>query len=245
MLCLLLLTGGASGLISKSNTGDWPKDWPKELDVFRKSASTLMVGTGIQENIYEIRFTDRDQFEKAWQAVEKVRTPGGVIRLYRVNSSTPWGSVLPNKQPVLRVYGPSGGYSLDPKLDTDPTKRLDLKNLLKSGRALKAGSPWAQELVGENGQLPEYVTSVVDEDGKMSWRPVDRKKGADGFLNRARIDLELVVDGDIIDLNRIKLPRNAEIVDLRFAAAKKQDPAPKPKDGDEKAKPKAEKKPAK
>jgi hypothetical protein len=33
---------------------------------------------------------------------------------------------------------------------------------------------------------------------------------------RARIDIELVVDGDIVDLNRIGLPMDTPIIDKRF-----------------------------
>ena len=37
-------------------------------------------------------------------------------------------------------------------------------------------------------------------------------------MYRARIDLELVVDGKIIDLNRIQIPSDAPIIDKRFPA---------------------------
>ncbi len=81
---------------------------------------------------------------------------------------------------------------------------------------LRTGPPWPAELVSPKGELPEFVTSV-DEDGKLRW--VDPRtaggKGR-GFLYRARVDLELVIDGQVIDLNRIPLPTDTPVVDQRF-----------------------------
>lgn len=37
-----------------------------------------------------------------------------------------------------------------------------------------------------------------------------------GFYNRARIDIDLVIDGNVIDLNRIPLPAKTPIEDQRF-----------------------------
>ena len=36
------------------------------------------------------------------------------------------------------------------------------------------------------------------------------------YRRRARIDIELIVDGDIVDLNRIPLPTDTPIIDKRF-----------------------------
>jgi hypothetical protein len=44
--------------------------------------------------------------------------------------------------------------------------------------------------------------------------------------------IELVVDGDVVDLNRIELPADTPIIDERFIAAQKQpNPAPAPASG--------------
>ena len=40
--------------------------------------------------------------------------------------------------------------------------------------------------------------------------------GEKGFRHRARIDIVLVVDGNIVDLNRMPLPANTPIVDRWF-----------------------------
>jgi hypothetical protein len=44
----------------------WPDTWPKELERYRDQAKTHGVAHGISENVHEISFTKRDEFEKAW-----------------------------------------------------------------------------------------------------------------------------------------------------------------------------------
>ena len=39
-------------------------------------------------------------------------------------------------------------------------------------------------------------------------------------MRRARIDIELIVDGKIVDLNRIPLPIDTQIIDKRFQERK-------------------------
>ena len=48
------------------------------------------------------------------------------------------------------------------------------------------------------------------------WDPIEEKYGPWGFMYRARTEIELVVDGRIIDLNRIPLPPETPIIDRRF-----------------------------
>jgi hypothetical protein len=49
----------------------------------------------------------------------------------------------------------------------------------------------------------------------LTWVPVQPGDENKGFYYRARVDLELVADGEIIDLNRIKLPTEIPIIDKR------------------------------
>ena len=83
---------------------------------------------------------------------------------------------------------------------------------------LVVGPPWPQDLRTENGGLPEYVVTK-EVDGRLTWAAPGL---ADKFplvgRYRARVDIELVVDGKIIDLNRIQLPPDTPIVDKRFPA---------------------------
>jgi hypothetical protein len=81
---------------------------------------------------------------------------------------------------------------------------------LPDGTRLHAGPPWPDSLKAPSGELPEYV---VAEGGK--WVPFagDQRKG---FQHRARVDVVLVVDGRVVDLNRIELPGDTPILDRRF-----------------------------
>jgi hypothetical protein len=77
---------------------------------------------------------------------------------------------------------------------------------------LTAGPPWPESVLSASGELPEYV---VAQNGKRA--PLSETNGG-GFHFRARVDIVLVVDGKIVDLNRIKLPADTPIVDHRKLA---------------------------
>ena len=57
---------------------------------------------------------------------------------------------------------------------------------------------------------------MVEKDGRLTWVPGDRDHRVRGRLHRARVDLQLIVDGNVIDLNRIPLPTDGSIIDRRF-----------------------------
>jgi hypothetical protein len=89
-----------------------------------------------------------------------------------------------------------------------------------AGTYLKVGPPWPDAIRDESGKLPEYVVA----DG-LEWRATtlqelhDSRKLRDNatktsLTRRARTEILLVVDGKIVDLNRIKLPNS--VVDKRF-----------------------------
>lgn len=215
-----LLYDPACAAVFPQDKGTWPKDWPKELEPLRESARTIGIGTGIQQNIYEIRFSDRETFERLWPVILKLKTPGAPLALYRTETPPPpdWGTFLSNAQPAVRIYAPSGGYSIAPELagKIDPTQPFDGEQMVKEGKALLAGAPWPEKLYSPTGELPEWVQAKV-VDGKFQWVPVriDRERPS-GFYNRARIELDLVVDGQVIDLNRIPLG-DLPLRDYRFS----------------------------
>jgi len=213
---LLVLFGAwnALALVMPSNEGKWPPTWPKELEPLRKRSKTLDVGTGTQEHIYTIPFENRDEFEKFWPVLMTLRTPGSPLTVSKVGRiDKGWGDLLSNAKACVRIKGPSGGYAGGTvKLGG----HIDLKEL-DAGTMLFAGAPWPKELTGSNGELPEYVTAIRIDGGKLAWKSIEQVPEKDrGFHNRARIDIELVIDGEIIDLNRIRLPQDARIVDRRF-----------------------------
>ena len=57
-------------------------------------------------------------------------------------------------------------------------------------------------------------------DGKLRWVATDlekdkKDKNLIGFYDRARVDLEIAIDGQIIDWNSIRLPAGTPIHDER------------------------------
>lgn len=210
-------TTDASALVSVSQTGTWPTNWPKELEPFRKQARTIGVATGLQENIYEIRFANRSEFEKVWPAILRLKTPLAPITLYRTNNSTRVGApFFTNDHPAIRLRAPCeaivGGSSLA------GTTAEQTAELLEQGKMLKAGPPWPAAITAIDGALPEYV-GAKQTDGKCQWVPADldtEKKRPTGFLYRARVDLEIIHDGNIIDITRLQFPSYTVINDDRL-----------------------------
>jgi hypothetical protein len=218
-ILLIGVCGRASALIIPSDEGKWPATWPKELEPLRNQAKTLDVATGIQEHIYTIPFETREDFEKYWPILSSLRTPGSPLTLSKAGSESGWGQFVSNAKPCVRIKGPTGGYAGG---STKIGERIDLKNL-ENGTMLFAGSPWPKDLLGPNGELPEYVTVVAAGGGKIAWKSLDNvPEGQRGFHNRARVDIELVIDGQVIDLNRTRLPQDARLVDRRFPEQAKE-----------------------
>ena len=84
LLALLVIFAASSAyaLYGISDTGTWPKTWPRELEALRKQSLTLehMDASSIH---YAIHFTNRKQFETAWKHILKVKTKGAPIFLVR------------------------------------------------------------------------------------------------------------------------------------------------------------------
>lgn len=221
VLAALLIATWSRAAVFTQNRGTWPQSWPEELEGLRETSRTLGVGTAIQENIYEIPIRDRETFERVWPAILKLRSPNGTLTLDRIGEAQhpEWGDMLSNQQPAVRIFAPSGGYSS--KEAVDPAAKIDMEQLVREGKALRGDAPWPKEIVGPNGELPEFVVAEKGDDGTMKWVPAspweDQKTGKlRGFYNRARIDLELVVDGTVIDLNRTEFPDGVPVLDRRF-----------------------------
>jgi len=132
ILSLISMPAIADWMLSRQ--GEWPKDWPAELEPLRKQSRTL-VGSLADLTFHEIPFSKREEFEAAWPHILKVRSKDSPITLFR-----------------------------------SPHKYLG---------TIKAGV--------------------------RIWHPPHETR-----------NIWLVVDGEIVDLNRIALPADTKIIDRRF-----------------------------
>ncbi len=195
--------------------GTWPPDWPAQLEPYRRQATTLEIAAGNQENVYDIHFDKRDKFENIWPTILKLKSKGAPLRLRSIEIPFKEGALFNNEKPTVRIYAP-----VYPAYEC----------YRPGGKKLLPGPPWPDSIKSPSGELPEYVT--VSQDG-MTWEPVKEEKPSNekppiGFIYRARIEIELVVDGKIIDLNRIHLPSETLIIDRR--KLEKQDQQSKSED---------------
>jgi hypothetical protein len=195
----ILLTPLCLGLVMTTGNGTCPADWPKELESYRKQAKTIGIAAGNQEDVFEISFHNREQFEKIWPAILTLKSDGAPLTLTTARSAPGWAGLFDNNEPLVRIYAPS--YT------TNAVKTPDGKTVRRPV------PPWPDSAKLPNGQLPVYVTL---SDDKTTWVPADTNHNPlKPIEHRARIEIELVVDSKIIDLNRIRLPVDTPIIDRR------------------------------
>jgi hypothetical protein len=194
----MLVSSFFSGAAIVSETGMWPDSWPIELQPYRAQARTIMIAAGNQENVYEIRFENREEFEKLWPIILKLKDKKAPLRLSSIEKSVKKGVLFNSDKPVVRIF--SHVYPAWPQHRA-------------GGNKLIPAPPWPDSIKSPTGELPEYV--AISEDGS-TWIPVNKEERPLGFMSRARTEIELVVDGKIIDLNRILLPPDTPIIDRRF-----------------------------
>ena len=189
----LLVAGWCLALRTVSDEGRWPDTWPEELDALRAQARTMDFGFGIRATVYEIPFTSSEQFEAAWPHILEVKSKGAPLIL----APPPAKNAMFPMDAGVRICAPvKGGVSERP-----------------DGKWLKVGPPWPDDIKSESGVLPK---SVMNKNGK--WVAADAGDVEDPrLLYRARVDIVLVVDGQIVDLNWIPLPANTPIIDKRFS----------------------------
>ena len=211
----ILASSFCFGIVIESTTGRWPDSWPKELEPYRRQAKTLEMTIPYSENVYEIRFENREEFEKLWPIILKLKDKKAPLRLRSIDKPIKDCRLSNSEKPVVRVF--SHVYP------AWPSRR-------PGSRTLRPAPPWPDSIKSSTGELPEYV--AISEDGN-AWIPVEKEKPRDfmwslfirslveegkprGPMYRARTEIELVVDGTIIDLNRILLPPDTPIIDRRF-----------------------------
>ena len=191
-------------LFEVTEKGAWPKSWPKELEPLRNQARTLVHSQ--QGGIHEIPFTNREEFEAAWPHILAVKSKKAPLILMRSPDRKYFNPIKAG----VRILSPLTGVLVTPKGTRYPP---GAESAIPDGKFLKIGPPWPDYIKSESGVLPEYVEY---ENGK--WAPYDPNSGKQFSrqMRRARIDIELIVDGEIVDLNRIPLPADTPIVDRRF-----------------------------
>lgn len=178
-----------------SGGGWWPSSWPKELEGLRDGATTYYEHSGTQEIIYAIPFKSREEFEAAWPHLLSLKSKEAPIILQPGPTQYYFRNFGPTIRAGVLILWPSG-----PGL------------LLPGGTRLPAGPPWPESVKSASGVLPEYV---MVEDGK--WVPAgERDNQKQGFKFRARVDIVLVFDGNVVDTNRVAFPKDAPIVPGRF-----------------------------
>ncbi|MHC4569570.1 MAG: hypothetical protein ACYTE3_27920 [Planctomycetota bacterium] len=193
-------------LFSVGEYGEWPASWPKELEPLRKQSRTLSDGMHCLE-IYEIPFTDREQFESAWPHILKVKSNKAPLKLL----SSPYHRTSVPIKAGVRILAPRTATLVFFEGAHCPPEAKPTAN---GGKALTLGPPWPDYIKSESGSLPGYIEYDYR---KGKWVPYDpnRQTSLLGPM-KSRVDIELIVDGQIVDLNRIPLPADTLIIDKRF-----------------------------
>ncbi|MCH8216816.1 MAG: hypothetical protein IH892_08595 [Planctomycetes bacterium] len=192
---IVLAASVSFSLISIDYEGTWPDTWPTELEQFRKQSKSYHLSSGTEEEWHEILFHTREEFERAWPHIVKLKTKGAPLIIESTQTAHGvFHRTTPIGKPGVRIRCPS-----------------------RSEWRWDGGSwptPLPDSITLPSGGLPEYV---VCEDGK--WTAAiyqDGKWVSDRKMFRTRIDIVLIIDGEIVDLNRIPLPADTPVIDRRF-----------------------------
>lgn len=186
----------AFALVVSHDRGSWPQSWPRELEPLRDHAQSIEWATGSQEDSHYIPFPTRAEFERFWPAIAKLLKPGSQLILRTPQSEREPGVLDDLTVPSVIIHAPSASVAFDGKM------------------TLRTGYVWPESVYLPDGTLPEYIVEAT-ENGIKKWVPLEVGKKPRGFRFRARVDITLVSDGNIIDLNRIRFPCGVRVVDER------------------------------
>jgi hypothetical protein len=186
-----------------------PPQWPEGLrpQVWSKDQETIFQQRisfagwyfqydDVREALLELRFDSRADFETLWPAIVSVKSKGAPVILKKGESSYRGRPAVAGGVQILYPLSNQEGLSkpgIDPNL---------LAAVLKS-----------------SDRPPEYVTTAGRPFTGVLPPPAPKGYELPEPLYRVRTDIILVVDGDVIDLNRIQLPEDTPIIDQRFAPA--------------------------
>ena len=207
LLAAALATSECIAEWSVSKTGNWPKSWPAQLEPLRSQSRTLHHSA---YTMYHVPFTDRAQFEAAWPHFLSIATDDSPLTLSRGHDR--WTAV--DFDAGVVIFTPNTGQLMafgDKNVAVYPP---GAESSIPGGKFLRVGPPWPDEIRDKSGKLPEYVVP----DGQK-WRPITVQEMRDDRhsafrAQRARTEIRLIVDGKIVDMNRIQLP--ASVIDKRF-----------------------------
>jgi hypothetical protein len=181
----------------------WPKSWPGEFNDYLDDALHVNPPSLLMREIrYDIHFDEREAFERLWPAVLKVVTDGAPL--------------------TLRAFKPNDGPSALDRFYSKPYLSISVPPTIAIPQSMPPSLlPRKLEIVRlPSGEPTEYVR-WQDE----GWRPFEPKRPKNteelkqqldrGPGIRARTEVTLYVDGNVIDLNRIPLPDHVPIVNER------------------------------
>jgi hypothetical protein len=201
-IVVLAAVSCAFGLMIVRDGGHWPDNWPEQMDALRSSATTGDFSSGAQATYYYIEFSSRDQFEGVWPCLLQLKSKGAPLRLMsvdppktdsndrRVFHSRPTAALVCPTQGSYRKTA-DGSYSHHAEWTASIETRL------------------------ADGVLPQFVGKDFIGNWVIVSEPHDPNSVRFWPYQQARVEIALYVDGEIIDMNRIRLPEDTPILDHR------------------------------
>ena len=185
-----------------SRGGNWPDNWPRELEPFRERAESVIYGVTVWTQYYIIEFSAREEFETLWPTVLRLKSKGAPIQLR--TPATP--KTTPNDRRI--VYDKPQLWIICPPQDEG-------KYELSPDGTYKYVGPWTDHLEPPESALPRHMVKRKRDGKWVVWKGSQFHAEYDGPARQARVELALYVDGEVIDLNRIRIPENTPIEDNR------------------------------
>jgi hypothetical protein len=203
-LCAVLLAINTNDSVSAygvlESPGNWPENWPAELEPFREKATSVGWAAGSLFKYHSIPFEDRASFEGAWPAILRLKTKGAPITLITCRAQG-------------TENGPNGTFETGPRVHiicpTEGEYEID-----EDGAYHHIG-PWTDDVANEADPLPSLV---VLRKSDMKWVDWNRFPMDDDYFDlpkKSRVEITIYVDGDVVDLNRIHIPAHTPIEDHR------------------------------
>jgi hypothetical protein len=203
-------------MVSVKDSEDFGRLWSALLRLMDRGSHVTLRGIGFRREF----FCD---VERGYQPVVRITAPP----VSRVRGYPPMiddaGQRIPSERVELwrrfQRNEPLSNTELS-LLDLDSVDatpwRLDEEAMsVNNGRWVMAGPPWPDDIRGEAGELPDVV-HYEDRDGRLRWVAGPFPKTS--IAIKCRIDIELVVDGEIVDLDRVEVPEYLVIDDQRPGA---------------------------